>query len=162
MIEMVDGLRTWVSHGLHSDINTGPAYEELASRIVAAGYVITSVSFPASMCRSMQSRLRLFMFTTRSDVVKALGPFSLPSLPQQQHCPIEQLLLADPAYFDIVAPSSAMVLLRRPSEFMQHKPHKLGYYNRLSVWAVSQSLASLPASLRTTSCCSISRVPLWS
>jgi site-specific DNA-cytosine methylase len=44
MMEMVDGMRTWVSRGLHSSIATGPAYEEFASRIIAAGFVITSQS----------------------------------------------------------------------------------------------------------------------
>jgi hypothetical protein len=37
MMEMVDGMRTWVSRGLHSSIATGPAHEEFASRIIAAG-----------------------------------------------------------------------------------------------------------------------------
>ena len=134
---MVDGLRTWVSRGLHSSVATGPAFEEFASRVVAAGYVITSVSFPASRCRSMQSRLRLFMFTTRSDVVDALGPFTLPTLPQLQHQPIESLLRADPLSFDIIAPASSLVLLQKPSEFRQHLPHLLGYFEGSQVWAVS-------------------------
>ena len=137
VVEMVDGLRTWVSRGLHSSVATGPAFEEFASRVVAAGYVITSVSFPASRCRSMQSRLRLFMFTTRSDVVDALGPFTLPTLPQLQHQPIESLLRADPLSFDIIAPASSLVLLQKPSEFRQHLPHLLGYFEGSQVWAVS-------------------------
>jgi hypothetical protein len=77
------------------------------------------------------------MFTTRSDVVKALGPFTLPTLPQLQHKPIEYLLLADPLSFDIVAPASELVLLQEPSEFRKHNPHLLGYFKGTQVWAVS-------------------------
>jgi site-specific DNA-cytosine methylase len=129
-LEQVPGFKSWVSRGLHSEIASGPAYEEFASGVVAAGYGLTAVALTAAQCNSMQSRERLFLFAE-----SALGPFVLPVPPRRKHKPISCLLQASALFFVRVAPVSELKPPRYEPEFLQHKPHLVGYYDRVQVWA---------------------------
>ena len=135
IIEQVEHFFYWQSRGLHSKVNSGPAYNEFAARVVLAGFVLTKHVLPASYCRSMQSRRRLFLFATRADVAQALGNFSLPDLPMLPHKPIAFLLQSNASFYDVVAPASAIKPLRRESEHRPHLPHKLGSFDGVDVWA---------------------------
>ena len=137
IIEQVEHYFYWISRGLHSELRAGPAYEEFASKVVLAGYVLTKYVIPASHCHSMQSRRRLFLFATRADVVEALGPFELPALPVLPHVAISSLLKASSSFYDVLAPASDIKPLKRRPDFRPHLPHKLGYFNGIDVWADS-------------------------
>jgi hypothetical protein len=140
MFEQVEGLLAFQSRGRYDANRPGPSYEDFASKCQRAGYVFYGDTHQLSKIGPVplpQFRVRLLMFATRADIVRLIGPFKLPALPDTEHTPISSIFNSDRDTFEIVAAASELIVPKVSFYHLPHKPHQCGTFDDKPVWAVS-------------------------